>query len=283
MQQDNAPPLSAQFASEVRDGQRFEFGKNWRRFLAALNEERIAIAEAELKLRLGLESLAGKSFLDIGSGSGLMSLAARRMGAQVQSIDYDPDSVGCTKELYNRYFPEDTSWKIEMGSALDAEYMRSLGQFDIVYSWGVLHHTGAMWDAFNLLPTAVAKHGQLFLAIYNDQGRSSHIWMYIKRAYCRLPIGFKFLVLWPAFLRLWGPTTFRDLLRGRPFETWHGYERNRGMSPWWDVIDWVGGYPFEVARPEEIFDFFKGHGFHLEQLKTCAGGIGCNEFVFRKD
>lgn len=92
----------------------------------------------------------------------------------------------------------------------------------------------------------------------------------------------RWLVLFPALLRLWGPTTLRDLLRGRPFHTWRHYAHQgmRGMSAWRDVVDWVGGLPFEVAKPEDIFDFYRARGFRLDRLKTCAGGHGCNEFVF---
>ncbi len=53
------------------------------------------------------------------------------------------------------------------------------------------------------------------------------------------------------------------------------------MSPWRDVVDWVVGYPFEVAKPDDLFDFFSVRGFQLERLKTCAGGHGCNELIFR--
>ena len=92
---------------EVARGERFEFGKNWGRFLAVLNDERISEAEASLKSMLKVEGLTGKSFLDIGSGSGLFSLAARRLGARVHSFDYDPQSVACTAELKRRYFEGD--------------------------------------------------------------------------------------------------------------------------------------------------------------------------------
>jgi 2-polyprenyl-6-hydroxyphenyl methylase/3-demethylubiquinone-9 3-methyltransferase len=223
------------------------------------------------------------SFLDIGCGSGLFSLAARRLGARVHSFDYDPQSVACAQELRRRYFPDDSAWTISTGSVLQREFVDSLGKFDVVYSWGVLHHTGSMWQALELAQLPVAEGGKLFLAIYNDQGRASRSWLKIKRAYNRLPGGLRFTVLWPSFLRLWGPTTLRDFLRGRPFHTWRTYGSERGMSPWRDVVDWVGGYPFEVAKPEEVFDFYYSRGFALLKLKTCAGGHGCNEFVFERN
>src|SRR6266699_7077195 len=119
-------------ATEVSRGQRFEFGANWARFLEALNDERIAQAEQSLRDMLGMSDLLGKSFLDIGSGSGLFSLAARRLGATVHAFDYDPQSVACTTELKRRYFPDDARWTIEEGSALNAAYTASLGTFDVV-------------------------------------------------------------------------------------------------------------------------------------------------------
>lgn len=270
------------YSQEIADGQRFEFGKNWRRFLARVDDARIAQAETSLREYLGLDTLAGRSFLDIGSGSGLFSLAARRLGAQVTSFDYDPHAVGCAAELRRRYFPDDAQWTIQQGSALDAAYLASLGQFDVVYSWGVLHHTGAMWQALENAILPVAPGGILFISIYNDQGRASRRWRQIKRLYNRLPRALRFLILGPAAIRFWGPATVKDLLRGTPFKTWRQYGRGRGMSAWTDVVDWVGGYPFEVAKPEEVFEWYHRRGFVLEKLKTCGGGLGCNEFVFRR-
>lgn len=263
------------------DSERFGFGRNWQSFLAILNDQRIAGAEESLRVMLGMKDLHGKTFLDIGSGSGLFSLAARRLGARVRSFDYDPDSVTCTAELKRRYYPDDTGWVVEGGSVLDAEYLKSLGQFDIVYSWGVLHHTGAMWQALGNAVTLVGPGGQLFIAIYNDQGKTSYRWNSVKQLYNRLPNALRFTVLWPAFIRLWGPSVIRDILRGAPLRSWRA-SRVRGMSPWHDTVDWVGGYPFEVAKPEEIFDFCLARGFVLKKLVSCGGGIGCNEFVFEK-
>jgi len=267
-------------AIEVQQGERFGFGANWARFLSLLNDERIEEAKSSLKRMLNVESLAGKTFLDVGSGSGLFSLAARMLGAKVYSFDYDPQSVACTAELKRRYFRDD-DWVVESGSVLDGDYLSHLGQFDVVYSWGVLHHTGSMWEALGNVAPLVKPEGRLFIAIYNDQGRASMMWLVVKKAYNMLPSCLRVLVLIPSFMCLWLPTTTRDLLGGRPFHTWKSYLKERGMSPWRDVVDWVGGYPFEVAKPEEIFEMYSAKGFSLEKLKTCAGGLGCNEFVFR--
>jgi len=274
-------------AQEISLGKRFEFGANWTRFLALVNEDRIRHAEHSLRDLLEAETLHDKTFLDIGSGSGLFSLAARRLGAKVRSFDYDLVSVACTRELKRRYFPDDLEWTIEQGSVLDQAFLVRLETFDVVYSWGVLHHTGAMWQALENVMPLVKPEGRLCIAIYNDQGRASVLWKRVKRAYCRTPEPFRSLILGLALVRLWGPTTVRDFLQGHPGRTWRNYGKSqggseRGMSPWRDVVDWVGGYPFEVATPEKIFDFYRDRGFVLSRLKTCAGGHGCNQFVFAR-
>ena len=276
--------MNSRHAEELEIGSRFAFGENWSRFLTELDEDRMRNAEQSLCDMLKVNSLQGKRFLDIGSGSGLFSLAARRLGATVHSFDYDPQSVACTSELKSRHFPDDPHWKVEQGSVLDVDYLTALGQWDVIYSWGVLHHTGNMAQALANVANLVRHDGNLFIAIYNDQGRTSRSWLKVKKTYNRLPKGFRWLILWPVAIRLWGPTTIRDLFAGRPFHTWRNYSKAslRGMSPWRDVVDWVGGLPFEVATPEQIFCFYRDRGFQLEELKTCAGGHGCNEFVFKK-
>ena len=265
---------------EVEQGKRFEFGCNWSKFLKVVNSHSIARAEATLQKLLGMPNLSGMRFIDIGCGSGLFSLAARRLGASVHSFDYDPASVACTAEMKRTFYSADPDWVVEQGSVLDGEYLRSLGQFDIVYSWGVLHHTGSMWQALTNVVALVKSDGKLAIAVYNDQGRMSKHWLLVKKTYNRLRPGFRWLVLWPAFIRLWGPSLVRDLISGHPFHTWSDYCEIRGMSPWRDVVDWVGGYPFEVAKPEAIFEFYQRRGFTMVGLNTCGGGHGCNEFVF---
>jgi len=278
--------ISRAHTEEVSRGERFEFGKNWSRFLTTLDDQRIGEAQRAIIEMLELSDLTGKRFLDIGSGSGLSSLAARRLGASVHSFDYDPHSVACTNELRRRYFPQDDSWKVEEGSALDADYIRSLGEFDIVYSWGVLHHTGEMWKGLENAQLAVAAGGKLYVAIYNDTGSQSSRWRWIKKTYNRMPG----LLKTPFVIAVSAPeeakSLIRSLIKARPSEyirTWTQYDQNRGMSHWHDLVDWVGGYPYEVAKPEEIFDFYRARGFTLTKLKCGAVGLGCNEFVFQRN
>jgi 2-polyprenyl-3-methyl-5-hydroxy-6-metoxy-1,4-benzoquinol methylase len=273
----------SQFAQEVASGRRFEFGKNWQRFLGTLNDQRILEAERSLQSMLGVADLQGTSFLDMGSGSGLFSLAARRLGARVRSFDYDPQSVACTRELKRRFFTDDPAWTIEEGSALDRTYLASLGKFDLVYSWGVLHHTGAMWQALDNATVPVTRGGRLFIAIYNQQLYWTPLHTLLKRAYVGAPrpLGWLIAGILVVFQVLRGLVKDLVLLRN-PLARFRNYDRSRGMSWWHDCLDWIGGYPFETATPQAIFDFFQQRGFVLERLTTCGGGPGCNQFVFRK-
>jgi 2-polyprenyl-6-hydroxyphenyl methylase/3-demethylubiquinone-9 3-methyltransferase len=275
-------PTAALHRREVASGERFEFGKNWQAFLRTVDEPRILAAEESLLSMLRCHDLAGRRFLDIGCGSGLFSLAARRRGARVHSFDFDTESVACARELRRRYAADAAEWTIEQGSVLDLDYLAALGTFDVVYSWGVLHHTGRMWEAVDAASRAVRPGGMLFIALYNDVGTKSRRWRRIKKIYNRLPRPFRPLLTAATIAPEEAKTLARLTLSGRPLDylklwTTHG---DRGMNRWRDAVDWVGGYPYEVATPEAVFDFCRERGFSLKTLKCGGVGLGCNEFVF---
>lgn len=263
---------------------RFAFGENWTRFLTLIDEERIREAERSLREMLALESLSNRTFLDIGSGNGLFSLAAMRLGAKrVHSFDYDPASVGCAYQLKSRYFPCHPGWTLERGDVLDLEYLRGLGQWDVVYSWGVLHHTGNLRAAMENVIPLVRPGGLLYIAIYNDQGLRSRAWRAVKELYNEGPMG-RMAVLALGLPSFALGCAVKDLVTGHsPASRYVEYRRKRGMSITTDWIDWLGGYPFEVAKPETVFQFYRDRGFSLARMTTCGGRAGCNEFVFERD
>ncbi len=266
--------LSLIFMNKSFD-ERFQFGENWARFLSNVDEQRIADAAKCLIESLG--DLTGKSFLDAGSGSGIHSLAAVRLGAsRVLSFDYDPKSVACTNELKRRFAPL-AHWQVVRGSALDRDFLSSIGGFDVVYSWGVLHHTGNMWQALELI-TVPVKH-TLMISIYNDQGWRSRAWRWLKRLHCKSPRPLKLPLTLIVFMLTWGKAfLFKP---HRAIRNWRSYSQQRGMSPWTDVVDWAGGYPYETAKPDEVVKHFLSRGFNLDTCNVTSG-IGCNEFVFRR-
>ena len=270
MQQES---LTREHAREIASGQRFAFGKNWENFVKRVDRAGLEAARNSLTNMLERSDLQHLDFLDIGSGSGLFSLAARSLGAKVYSFDYDPQSIASTLALKQQYFENDTAWQVEQGTVLDPKYLAQLRQFDIVYAWGMLHQTGDMWQAFDNIIPLVKDEGMLFISIYNDQGWKSRYWKCVKRWYNRHPVAK--LTIIAAHLPLLIARIAVRTLSGR-------LKLKRGMSLWHDYLDWLGGYPFEVARPEDILDFSLKRGLMLQKLKTCGGRSGCNEYVFRK-
>ncbi|MEU8382067.1 class I SAM-dependent methyltransferase [Streptosporangium sp. NPDC048865] len=266
---------------QVRRGDRFAFGRNWKAFVGLVDEDRVQRAIDSLRATLGVEDLAGRTFLDVGCGSGLFSLAAHRLGARVHSFDVDAEAVESAVRLREAFAPG-APWTIERGSILDDGHLARLGVFDVVYAWGVLHHTGAMWRAFDAAVGLVAPGGLLFVSLYNDQGRQSRMWTEVKRRYNRSgPLTRGALITGSAvyIYRGWPLVTVARRLAGpaRPAQV-----RPRGMSRWHDMIDWVGGYPFEVSRPEQVLARARPYDLSLLDLKTCGGGLGCNQYLFRR-
>jgi SAM-dependent methyltransferase len=279
VQQLQTSPVNESAAAGER---RFGFGENWKSFLVQLDDTRVAEAEKSLQLLVGRQRLDGVRFLDIGSGSGLSSLAARRLGARVVSFDYDRQSVACTKALRDRFFLGDPDWRVEQGSILDRYYLGALGRFDIVYSWGVLHHTGAMAEAIDNASQLVLPNGMLVVALYRKTPLC-RFWAWEKRWYCHASLraqalarGFYVKLMHLGFALL-----------GRNFAAYVAdYRSKRGMDYIHDVHDWLGGYPYESIAPEDVAKKLTELKFQHVRSKVRAAsmglfGSGCDEYVYR--
>ncbi len=272
----------AEWKEDVEQARRFEFGRNWERFQAILTPDRILEAQRSLREALGRQTLTNSTFLDIGSGSGLFSLAARRLGAQVRSFDFDPDSVACTERLKAIHYPEDRAWTIDRGDVLDRAYLATLGTFDVVYAWGVLHHTGDLWQALSNSASLVAEGGLLYVAIYNDQPLLTPCWTAVKRFYNHAGRPLRWTMAAAYYTMLSGAFLLADLARGRnPLDRHRGKSR-RGMGIYRDVVDWLGGYPFQTATPKQVLEFAQKLGFTAVHTTTVGRKSGCNEFVFQR-
>ena len=267
-------------------GKRFAFGANWESFVrTSYTPLRRAAARQDLLSFLGVERLDGLSFLDIGSGSGLHSLAAFDAGAaRIHSFDYDPLSVSTTLHL-RRLAGDPPHWHAEQGDVLDDAYLGGLGTFDVVYSWGVLHHTGAIWTAVDNAAALVKPGGLFFVALYssNVATPSTAFWLDVKRRYNAADAAGKRRMEWWYIWRfglgrnpLLYPIRLPLLLRQV-----YDRRRKRGMSYMADVRDWLGGWPMEYADDQEVVDRLAAQ--HGQTLLNVATGEACTQFLFRSE
>ncbi len=267
-------------AAEVSKEQiSFGFGANWQRFLAKLDESAVEQAVRSFREFTKIESLRGESFLDVGCGSGLSSLVAIRLGAdRVVSVDIDSNSVRCTEELRRRESQAQDRWTVRTGSALDRDFLESLGRFSYVYSFGVLHHTGQMWNAIeNVVTTNVAPSGKFHIAIYNEH-KTSERWLSIKRWCNRWPHTFRPIFKASYITLLLGKMS----LTGRsPIRFVREYDQHRGMNFFRDVDDWIAGLPYEYCSSEALTNFMAQSDYVLERIRT-TNSCGCNEFLYHQ-
>jgi SAM-dependent methyltransferase len=260
----------------------FDFGKNWDDYSRkALTPDRVGQARADFCSLMGCVDLRDKSFLDIGFGQGLSLLIAAECGARAVGCDINHR---CAEVLAanRRFFPSldpSSTIPVEIGSILDDAVVdrlrtlsaRSDGAYDAVHSWGVLHHTGALWKALGNAVSLTAGGGFLVVAIYNAHW-SSPLWKVVKRAYGASPR----IIRQAAVLSLYPIIALAKaaVTRQNPFR------QNRGMDFYYDVVDWVGGYPYEYASVREVTAFLEGKGFTNVKTLDSLVPTGCNQFVF---
>ncbi|MGI0117389.1 class I SAM-dependent methyltransferase [Zooshikella sp. RANM57] len=259
----------------------FDFGENWQNFSKNTNPVRIKNAENSLKQKLNLGNMSGLTFLDIGCGSGIFSLAAYNLGATVTSIDINKKCIECTKILKEKYSNKNQNWVIKQADFTNSEVVKLITPHDIIYCWGVLHHTGKMWECFEKLFSLAKNDSLLYIAIYNDQGFISNIWKKIKIAYnsntfSKYTIIFTLLPIQAILLIAKG-----SLKHFSPFYYIKDSNNPRGMNFYYDFIDWVGGFPFEVATPKEVLLFSKKNMFEITN-QYLTNGSGCNEYILKK-
>lgn len=260
----------------------FKFGQNWKAYSEHIDDERIKVAEESMQKLSGRTSLKGNSFLDVGCGSGIHSLAALRLGAdKVVALDLDPDSVATTQKVLKEH-SANSNVKCEQKSVFNLT-AETYGEFDIVYSWGVLHHTGQMYKAIEHASQACKKGGVFIIALYRKTPLCS-LWWAEKLLYSKLPRFLQSVLAIPysAFYLLG-----KALQGENPVSFIKNYKSKRGMSFWHDVIDWMGGYPYESISPEELHQYANYLGFEVVEEFTQQPGLGlfgsgCDEYRLRK-
>lgn len=265
----------------------FPFGENWAAYANKVSATEIAEAEKSLLRLLGGERLDSQRFLDIGSGSGLHSLAALRLGAQeVVAIDIDPISAATTRALLERYAPTG-AWRVENASVFELN-LGAWGTFDAVYSWGVLHHTGDLLNALRSAAAMVSIGGRFVFALYRRTWLD-WFWRREKRWYASASSETqrRARAVYVALLR------FRLWATGRSFRRYvDEYRTKRGMDFYHDVHDWMGGWPYESIEPDEVDMLMRKLGFASVEIFAHKGrflgrslgvlGSGCSEYVYRR-
>lgn len=258
----------------------FSFGMNWQKFVERnFSDERVEISRAHILCFLGLPDLEGKSFLDIGCGSGIHSLAACRSGAaKIVGIDVDPYSVETSKRIREMTGPH-PDWEILHGSVLDDAFVATIAPADVVYSWGVLHHTGDLWKAVRNAASRIAPGGLFYIAVYEKTEKSPY-WIALKKEYNRAStIRKKAMEVSYVYRHFFADRAPRYMLESIRYM--RDYRKTRGMEFWTDIRDWLGGWPYEPATPDEVTSFCAGElGLSTVKVKTGEANV---EYLFRKD
>ncbi len=259
----------------IKKDTRFEFGQNWNLYSKSISDVEVNLAkQGIIKLMPTKTALDSKSFLDIGCGSGIHSIAANTLGFEsITATDFDLKSVNTAisnKKIFN------SNINIFQDDILNTKIKN---KFDVVYSWGVLHHTGNMEKAILNSRKLVNDEGYLIIAIYKKT-YFCKMWHFIKKLYCNSPRFIKKIFNFTFYtLRL-----SLYLIKGNKISK---YKQIRGMNLYFDSIDWLGGFPYESASKDVIVSMV-GDGFELVKFFDAKPNLGlmgsaCSEYTFKKN
>lgn len=253
----------------------FSFGENWKDYVGTIDNDDITSANEDITDWLSENEITDKDIIDIGCGSGIHSYCFYKHGAnKLVSVDADPRSVEATSLLRDRA-EQPSNWTVSVGSILDDSLLENLGKFDVVYSWGVLHHTGEMWQAIENAST-LAKPGGLFWISLYSKGPGYPKDLAIKQKYNKLSnVGKKIFIARKIVKIMW-----KRLKKGKNPITWNE-KVGRGMHKYHDIIDWYGGLPYEVASKDEIESFLDKRNFNLVRAQETKERT-CSVYLFKK-
>lgn len=150
---------------------RAEFSREWfdeidARFVDAARH--FAHDERPFGRIIPFDAITGKKVLEIGCGMGLHTELMARAGAEVTALDISPKSVAATKaRLALKGLTADVR-------EVDAETLDIQNEYDLIWSWGVIHHSSRTGRVLRNLYGALKPGAQLRFMVYSLDGAEAY-------------------------------------------------------------------------------------------------------------